>query len=291
MNNPDRLVLKNRKIKVWLKRFAVDLGVLLALLLVIGLFFKNQIIFQPDKDIFSTPAEYGVFYSDFEVVTAKGRQLKGWHLPPPENGNRRAIIFFHGNNGNMSMLTDRLVLLNRLGFEVISLDWPGFGQSEGSHSEAALYEAAELAWDWAAGQRLKPENIIIYGFSLGGGAASYLAERHAPAALILDSTFTKLRDVPSASLPFLKPYFYLILGDSFNTAARLKNMQCPLLILHSIEDDVVPYALAEANYLSFNGASKLMAVGKGDHLGFSLNEKLYVEKIAELEKMIAGHTP
>lgn len=283
-----KLIPENWTARHWFKRLFIDLIILAALLLIAGLFFKNQIMFQPDYETFSTPAAYGAAYSGFELKTKKGWALKGWHLPAPENANGLTILFFHGISRNMSMLTDRLVLLNQAGFEIVTLDWPGFGQSEGSPSEETVYEAAELAWGWLASRGIKPENTIIYGFSLGGGAASYLTQKYDPAALILDSTFTRLRDVPSTLLPALKPYFYLILGDSFNTGARLNSIRCPLLVIHSNEDDVVPYALGEANFQAYSNGPKLLASGKGDHMGFVLNEKLYMGKIKELEAVLSG---
>ena len=275
-----------RKVRWLLTRLAIMFGVMAFIMVSGGLIFKNHLIFFPSSGDFGSPANYGIVHEEKWVPLASGGQVKIWHLPAPATaeGQVKTLLFFQGNSGNMSLLSGRLAVLQSLGFSVWSVDYPGFGESAGWPSEKLVYESAEALWKQAvATDAVQAEDIIIYGFSLGGGVASYLAVEHSPAALVLDSTFTRLRDVPSGYLPFLKPYFQLILGNAFDTKTRLESLSCPLLVLHSRDDDVVPYELGEEVFRTYSGGPKDIARGTGDHLGFFQNASLYLERLKQLK--------
>lgn len=271
----------------WLLRRVLTMGILFISLMIIGGFaFKDRLIFHPLAGLDADPKLYGLSYEEKWLSLPGGQQVKAWRLDPDGPDRNLTLILLQGNSGNMSLMLDRLSILSRLGLSCLTVDYPGYGDSPGRPDEELVYQTAEALYAWAKEKGARPERTIIYGFSLGGGVASHLAEKRPSAALILDSTFTKLRDVPGHDLPLLKPYFKLILGEAFDTQSRLERIGCPLLVLHSPEDDVVPFALGQSLYERYANNEKLMAVGRGDHMSFLLNQKLYIENIKRLIEMI-----
>lgn len=260
---------------------------LIVLIIVTGFVLKNRLIFHPTTEIYELPSNYGLKYDELWVEIEPGLKVKVWRVHSPyQDMEAKTAIVLQGNSGNVSLMTTRLVMLAYMGLTVFSADYPGYGQNEGSPTEEGAYKTAEALWNLATQEGATQENILIFGFSIGGGVAGYLAEAHPPAALVLDSTFTKLSDVPATQYPFLRPYARLIVGDAFNTKARLANIRCPLLVLHSTEDEIVPYELGQDLFNTYQNNCKDMGVGVGDHLGFMLNSPIYREKIARL--LVAG---
>ncbi len=273
----------------WGRWILARLAVLVITFLVIavggGLMFTDRLIFHPSANVIDAPERYGLTVEDPRLTLPGGQQLRAWFIPAaPDAAGKKIALVLQGNSGNISMMSSRLSFWHILGFAALTVDYPGYGPNAGSPSEENTYQSAEAAWLWAAAHGYRPEDIVIHGYSLGGGVASQLAERHPPAALVLDSTFTRLRDVPSRSLPWLAPYFRLILGEAFDTQGRLARIRCPLLILHSPKDEVVPYPLGEELFRSYQNNYKDMATGVGGHTDFLLNSPLYMERARALLK-------
>ncbi|MDR1044162.1 MAG: alpha/beta hydrolase [Candidatus Adiutrix sp.] len=278
-----------RRLSWAFKRLAGLLIVFGLLSAVITLFFTDRLIFHPLAEVWETPANYGLKYEEIELQSPEGLILKAWDLPaPPGAVSPRTVLLFQGNSGNMAMMSSRLFLLHSLGLRALTVDYPGYGASQGRPSETRVYQAAEALRQWALSHGSRPEDLILYGYSLGGGVASYLAERHPPAALILDSTFTRLSEVPADALPWLAPYFRLALGDAFDSRSRLAEIRCPLLILHSPGDEVVPFALGEELFQAYRNNYKDLAVGRGGHVDFLLNKDLYR---AGIQRLLAVSAP
>jgi pimeloyl-ACP methyl ester carboxylesterase len=258
---------------------------LLALTIVLvslgGLIFRDRLTFHPMTEDLGIPT----YYEEFWLTTTAGDRLRAWRLPPPEGLPGRTVLFFQGNGGNLSLMTGHLAFLNALGLNVLAVDYPGYGPSSGRPDEEVVYQSAEALWQEAVRRGAAPQTILIYGFSLGGGVASYLAQKHPPAALVLDSTFTRLRDVPGHAWPGLKPYFKLVLGEAFDTLGRLDHIHCPLLVIHSPEDEIVPFDLGLALFQAYRNNVKYFARGQGGHMDFLLNQNLYR---ARLETLLAA---
>lgn len=273
---------KGRRLRWFLIRLAFLVAVAVVTLMVVGAINKNRLIFYPVAEIWESPKQYGLNFEEIWLKTKDGDSVKAWRL---RSADRRGptVILLQGNAGNMSMMTGRMITMYQMGLTVVSVDYPGYGESSGRPSEEGAYQAAEALWQLVAADGVLPEEIIIYGFSLGGGVASWLAAEHPPAALVLDSTFTRLRDVPSRHLPLLTPVFFLILGNAFDTQARLaRDIKCPLLVVHSPEDRVVPYELGRELFEAYRSGPKEMVAGVGDHTDFLINQTAYAAGIQRL---------
>ncbi|MCB2188222.1 MAG: alpha/beta hydrolase [Deltaproteobacteria bacterium] len=219
-------------------------------------------IFYPERAFWEQPADYGLAVQDLWLTTADGLSLHAWHLPAKESP--WLLLFCHGNAGNISHRLDNLHRLHQAGIGVLIFDYRGYGQSEGSPSEKGLYVDSEAAW--AAAGRLAAaagRTPVIFGRSLGGAAAVYLAARHQPAAVILESTFTNLADL--ARQHFALPLPRAWLARRFDNLGRIQGVRAPLLFLHGDADDIVPWELGRALYEAAPGPKEFRTIPGAGH--------------------------
>jgi fermentation-respiration switch protein FrsA (DUF1100 family) len=244
-------------------------------------FNKNNLIYYPKKGIELSPASIGWEFYDLYLVSTNGKKINAWYLP--SSTERETILLLHGNGGNMTEMMGRVIGYHKLGFGIMTLDYQGYGNSEGSPAEARLYEDADTAYKYlTVTQGLAPERIIIHGFSLGGGVASWLAlkykDEHQP--LILDSTFTTLKGVTDSYGSFLGLAGSLLLSDDFDTYDRLPQISpSKLLIFHSPADEVVPFALGLKNFEYYNNGPKKFIELMGGHMDYYINQEIYLDTI------------
>lgn len=254
-------------------RWLLTRGLLLLLVINAVMFFQQPTItFYPSPRLQATPAQWGLPYEEVELQTADRVQLHGWYLPRP--GATKTLLFFHGNGGNISHRRESLTILHRLGVNVLIIDYRGYGLSEGSPTEQGLYLDASAAWDYLTGQRgVRPGQIILFGRSLGGAVAAELASRVKPAALILESTFSSARDMAQGLFPRLS--YLLLMRYRFDSEARLAQVRVPLLMLHSPQDDVIPYSLGRKLYAAAHQPKRFVALRGGHNGGFLQSQPDY----------------
>lgn len=243
-------------------------------------------LFYPSTELVVTPADAGLEYEEVKLSAADGIELHGWYLPNP--GSRRTLLFFHGNGGNISHRLDSLLIFHRLGLNTLIIDYRGYGKSSGTPSEQGLYRDGDAAWQYLIDQRgFKPEEIVVMGRSLGGAVAVWLAAKQQPAALIVESSFTSVREMARDLFPLLSrltPLRY-----RFNSAAALTRVHCPVLIAHSREDEIIPYVFGENLYLVANEPKRFLTL-KGDHNGgFLLSQPLYEEGLRAFLSRLVFH--
>lgn len=213
------------------------------LALMLYLYFnQTNMIHLPDlptRQVGATPQQIGLEYERVELTTDDGVSLEGWFLPTERP--RATLLFFHGNAGNISHRLDSLDLFHRLGLAVFIIDYRGYGNSEGEPTEAGIYLDAEAAWGYLTEIREIPaDEILLFGRSLGGAVAAYLAERYKAKGLVLESTFTSIPDMAAELYPWLPAKALARLR--YDTQSRLPNIEMPLLVIHSPQDDIIPYS-------------------------------------------------
>jgi fermentation-respiration switch protein FrsA (DUF1100 family) len=248
--------------------------ILVGFLLLNGLMFLQQprMAFFPFQELQQAPSDWGLDYEDVHFQTEDGIVLHGWYIP--HAAATRTLLFFHGNAGNISHRGRSIEIFHGLGLNVLIFDYRGYGMSQGAVSESGLYLDARAAWDYLVADRnTDPGEVILFGRSLGGIVAAALASQVNASALIMESVFSSARDVAHALFPVLSRLVYIRYG--FDAVSKVEQVRYPVLVLHSPEDEIIPYALGEKVFAAAN-EPKFMVRMRGDHNGgFLLSQPRY----------------
>ena len=222
-------------IAVWIVIIVIGVYIIFAGFLFIS---QSRYVYYPERVLSADPSHIGLPFENISFETKDRLRLSGWFIP--KESARGVLLFCHGNAGNIGHRLESIQLFHRLGLDIFVFDYRGYGQSEGKPTEKGTYEDAEAAWRYLVEERqVDPDKIVVFGRSLGGAIASWLASRHTPGALILESTFTSLPDIATT----LYPYFpvRLMLRFKYDTAEYLTEVNCPTLIIHSRNDEIMPF--------------------------------------------------
>jgi fermentation-respiration switch protein FrsA (DUF1100 family) len=238
----------------------------------------------PSRRIAATPSDLGLAYTAETIRTADGLRLRGWWVPA--QNARATLLFFHGNAGNISHRLDSLEVFHRLALSTFIFDYRGYGQSEGTPSEQGTYEDAQAAWAYLTQERRIPASqIVVFGRSLGGAVAAWLAARQRPGALILESAFTSVPDLGAQLYPFL-PVRWLS-RFHYATEEYLRRVACRVLIVHSLDDEVVPFDHGLRLFAAAPEPKQLLRIRGGHNDGFLVSGKTYLEGLdAFLDKSL-----
>ncbi len=269
------------------------LGVLLlyaaslcGLMLLLLFFFQPRLLYYPNlpsREITATPEDIGLSYEPVAIVTEDRIRLDGWFIPARDA--RGVLLFFHGNAGNISHRLDSLKIFNDLRLSVLIFDYRGYGRSDGRPSEQGTYRDAEAAWRYLTEQRhVLPHDIMLFGRSLGAAVAAYIASRHAPKVLILESAFTSVPDLAADLYPFL-PARWLV-RFRYNTEDYVRSINCPLLIVHSREDEIIPYTHGQRLFAAAREPKQFLEIRGGHNEGFLLSGQHYIK---ELDAFLTAH--
>jgi hypothetical protein len=221
---------------------------------------QESAIYFPDRHLRFTPADLGMRFEDVRLRTADGVTVAAWWIPAPDG--RGALIFCHGNAGNVGDRVGKLRLFHDLGLSVLAFDYRGYGASEGRPSEEGTARDMDAAVAHIREARgVPPERVVFYGESLGGAVAIEAAVRFPPGALVAESTFTSARAMARRHYPFV-PSFLVRVG--YDSLSRVGALACPKLILHGPRDTIVPFEMGEALYRAAP-EPKRFAVLVGDH--------------------------
>ena len=221
-----------------LKVVIIVFGCIYIIFVVVLFFIQSYLIYYPTHKISTTPQINGLSYEEIFFITKDGVKISAWYIPALKSGN--TILFCHGNAGNIGDRLESIKIFYNLGLNTFIFDYRGYGKSEGKTTEYGTYLDAEAAWYYLVNkQKLTPQKIIIFGRSLGGAIASWLAKLHTPKALIIESSFTSIKDIASKLFPYI-PVKILMRFD-YNTCEYLKKVSCPVLIIHSRDDKLIPF--------------------------------------------------
>jgi fermentation-respiration switch protein FrsA (DUF1100 family) len=248
--------------------------------LVLAMAFEDQFIYFPSRypegfwAIGNLPARDGEIVPQIEdcyLTTADGIKLHGWLCLPSRKiggvtapvSTQMTLLWFHGNAGNISHRYDMIRMLIRIPINIFIVDYRGYGKSEGAPSEQGLYLDARTAWGYLTDNRGIPsEQIIIFGKSLGGAVAINLATSVQPAGLIVQSSFTSAADMAGVLVPFFPR---LLLRTRMDSMAKILDVSCPKLFIHSQADEVVPYRLGRRLFEAATEPKRFYEVGGATH--------------------------
>ena len=228
---------------------------------------------MPTRNIEASPDDINLSYENIYLSTKDQVKIHAWYIPG--NTNNKTILFMHGNAGNISHRLETIQIYHQLGFNFLIFDYRGFGNSSGSPSEKGTYLDAKAAWDYLINEKnTEPEDIIIVGRSLGGGVASEMAKHSKPAMLVLESTFISMQKISQEHYPFMPTN--LIVKHRYDTINKLSDIECPVVVIHSKDDEVVPFSHGKLLYKSANKPKSFIELRGGHGNGFMLSKMDYI---------------
>jgi len=215
----------------------------------------DHFVFFPDRHVGPPPA--GV--EERWLVAEDGRRLHAWHVPAPARGP--VLLWSHGNAGNIDSRRAVLAALARRGLGVLAYDYRGYGRSEGAPSEPGVYLDASAAFDDLVTRGTDPATIVCFGESLGGAVSIEIATRRRCGAVVAVSTFTRLADVARRHYGPLAA----LVGDRFDSQARLARVSAPVLIAHGDQDEIVPLELGERLFAAASEPRRFLRIAGAGH--------------------------
>jgi pimeloyl-ACP methyl ester carboxylesterase len=264
-------------------------------------YYEKRMLFFPTRVHETTPDAAGVPHEDVSLTTTDGVNLHAWWIPAPEgtgsptasvtpeasatleaSATPVAVLVLHGNAGNIGDRVHLAAGFRGEGFATLLLDWRGYGKSaDVMPTEEGIYRDAEAGWEELLRRGFTPDRIILFGESLGGAVASWMAERHPDCrAVILDATFSSARDMGAEVLPL--PGIENLVTLGLNSVDRLGRTPVPVLLFHGMQDRVIPFAMSERIFAAAAGRKEFVRVPGGSHCDacFILGDEYY-RKIRE----------
>jgi fermentation-respiration switch protein FrsA (DUF1100 family) len=254
------------------------LYIIVAILLFAGYvkYLEGRSIFFPNKNLEYSPGLINLGFEDIYLQTLDNFKIHGWFIP---NKNAKyTLLFFHGNAGNIGHRLDKIKLLYDIGLNIFIIDYRGYGKSQGSPSEKGLYLDAKAARGYLVNNRnITPDNIILYGESLGAAVAVDLALQVKARALIIEEAFTNIADMAKRIYPFI-PVF--LISAKFDSLAKVRNINIPKLFIHSKDDEIVPLELGDKLYAAAKEPKRFAEISGSHNSAFLDSKKDYVSAIA-----------
>lgn len=238
---------------------------------------QRKMLFFPRDEHAATPAEIGLDHEDIWLTNKLGTRIHGWWLP--HENPRFTVLFAHGNGGNISHRLETFRILHTLGLSTFIYDYTGYGLSDGEPSEQGMEADALAAWEWLVKEKgIPPEEIVLFGRSLGGAVTARLAadistNGNSPAGIILESTFTSVPDMGAYIYPWL-PVRQLA-RYSYDSVDALSSVNLPALFAHSQDDEIVPYSIGLRLYESYQGPKTFFELSNDHNSGYLAMEQEY----------------
>jgi fermentation-respiration switch protein FrsA (DUF1100 family) len=264
----------NKKLQNTLIHIGIIVIIVYSVFLIVMYFKQDSLLYFPDKEIWQTPKDVGLGYEEIYFKAKDGITISGWYIPA-EN-EKGIILFCHGNAGNISHRLDSIKIFNSLNLSVLIFDYRGYGKSEGKPYEIGTYLDAEAAWDYLVNFKEKsPDRIILFGRSLGAAIAAEIALRKNPAGLIIESSFTSVPDIGTKFYPWIP--VKLISRFKYSTIDKIGLIRCPKLIIHSHEDEIIPFEHAKSIYERAFPPKDFLEIKGGHNEGFLISGNTYTE--------------
>lgn len=260
---PPAPTFRRRAWLFWRKRIPAYAALYVAVVAVF-LWFELSLVFRPHSPTQGWRPPVDQRTQDVSFTSTDGTKLHGWWLPPtrPEAG---AVLVSHGNGGNLSYCGGIAASLNNTtGAGVFLYDYPGYGHSEGSPTEASCYAAADAAYAWLTDLGKVPQQrVVLFGQSLGTGVAVELATRHPHRALVLVCPFTSLPAAAKSHYPFLPTH--TVMRSRFDSLSKIGRCSRPVFVAHGTADSVVPFWQGEALFAAANEPKEFLRVEGAGH--------------------------
>lgn len=242
-------------------KIALGIIAIYSIIVVSGNMLQTNLIFYPGK----LPKDYRFDLRDsneeLSLNTTDGEEINALFYP---GSKKEVILYFHGNAGDLSNWQYISEDFTNLGYNFLIIDYRGYGKSSGTITEKGLYADAEAAYQFLIDEkRFRPDDIIIYGRSIGTGVAVELAIRHAVKGLILEAPYTSLKTLANEKMPFLLPSLFL--RFHFDNIGKINSVKSPVLFIHGGKDTLIPPSHTDKLHEHFRGKKKKVIIQNGSH--------------------------
>jgi fermentation-respiration switch protein FrsA (DUF1100 family) len=223
----------------------------------------------PDEELYQIDNIIGVKKQDIYFKSAAGNKLHGWFFEKPNS--KKIILIAHGNGGNLAYRIDIIACLLKINCSVMIFDYQGYGLSAGIPSPTGICQDGDAAYNYLVNtKKIKPQNIIVYGESLGGAVACHIANTKPVGGIILQSTFSSLLSIARQKLSFLQIYpdwLGLDFEPRMNNVSALSHNHPPLLIIHGDKDRMIPISEAKMLFDKASPPKNLVVLVNTGHTG------------------------
>lgn len=243
---------------------------------------QRHLMYVPDRTRVSPGAMGLRGVAERVIETPDGARLVAWEAPAA--AGQPTLLYLHGNAGNLASRADRFGRYQAKGFGLVMLSWRGYSGSTGRPTEANNVADAVVLYRALRADGLKPDELIVYGESLGSGVAIQLATEHPVAALVLDAPYTSIVDVALLSYPYLPVRPLLI--DRYESDRHIKRVAVPVLVLHGERDAVIPARMGRAIHDAVSGPKRLALFPDGGHV--DLDDYGAVEVVTDWIRDVVG---
>ena len=226
--------------------------------------FEHRSIFVPDRypNGIWNPRPFGLRAVDVWFESSDGTDLHGWWIP--HRHPRATLLYCHGNSGSIAHQIGALRFLRRLKVHLFVFDYRGYGRSGGRPSEAGLYRDVRAAWRQVVdGLGQEPGSVVLFGHSLGGAVAIDCAVDHPPAGLVVQSSFTDMKQAARALFPTLPVHW--VARSRFRSIDKIGSVDAPKLIVHGGADGTLPVSMSERLHEAARAPKELYLVRGAGH--------------------------
>lgn len=236
--------------------------------------WQRKVIFQPSSGEGRWWRDPPASTEMFDLKLDNGHVVHAWHLSAP-NADAPTVLYLHGARWNLNGSVFRMTRWHQMGFNILAIDYRGFGRStESLPSEQTAAEDVSAAFAELKRRQPDANKRFVYGHSLGGAMAIDLAAREEGfAGVIVESTFTSIRDMVRETRWGWLPFIETAITQEFNSLAKIERVQEPLLFIHGTADNVVPHTMADRLYAAATsvrgGLKRLLKIEGASHSGAS----------------------
>ena len=276
-------------------------------------------LYCPMGEVSYTPEELDLEFENVFFRASDGVRLNGWYVPAPLEARRQksmrgsaesegslltgpgvnsqlTVLFCHGNGGNIMHRLDSINFFYKLGLSCFIFDYRGYGNSEGKTTEEGTYLDVMAAYEWLTrDKKVLPENIIIFGRSLGGSIATNLASKVEAGSLVIESAFTSYVDMGRKFYPYMPVRWFA--RFSYRTIDYVKDVRCPVMVIHSRTDEVVPFEFGLELYEEAREPKEFIEIFGSHNDGFLVSNEVYTKAwikwlrlLKEYESQAEQHT-
>lgn len=228
----------------------------------IAMYAGQRRLMYPGDPTRVSPAALGLDVTEIELSAPDGERLVAWHAQAAPG--KPTLLYYHGNGGNLADREDRVRLYRGEGYGLLMLSYRSYSGSTGRPSETANVADATLAYRWLRETGVQPEEIVLYGESLGTGVAVQVAASEPVKGMILDAPYTSIADVAQRQYPWMwvRPF----VADAYDSLSRIGSIKVPLLILHGARDRIVPPDMGQALFDAANEPKRIVVFPEAGHL-------------------------